>query len=89
MKLKDIMNLNRVDYSIVCKIMVWSPVHHQWFHPDQDDYYFIRDQKFLMKQEVVGIGLRGDSKDTIAIYLKDFGKAKNKKIAEKLSDKWE
>ena len=63
------------------KIMVWSPVDHCWYY--EYDFSRINEKyfkKFLLKQEVVRFGLREDSIDTIAIFLKDYGKEKNRKL---------
>lgn len=66
------------------QVMIWSPVDHCWLFEDDiiriNDKYF---NKFLLKQEVVRIGLRNDMPGHIAIFLKDYGKEKNKKIRKK------
>lgn len=63
------------------KIMVWSPIDHCWYC--EEDFSRINEKyfkKFLLKQEVMRFGLRNDSLDTIAIFLKDYGKEKNCKL---------
>ena len=72
-------------YGKVTFLMIWSPVHHYWIHDFSVDTNLMtkREIKFLLKQEVVKMGLRGDTKDTIAIFLKDYGKEKNKKLYER------
>jgi len=79
------LNDNEV-YGIVTKMMIWSPVHHWWINPEDWTWneFSDKEKKFLLKQPVVRIGLRNDSKDTIAIFLKDYGKEKNKKLKVKL-----
>lgn len=66
-------------------LMIWSPVHHYWVHDFSvnTDLMTKREIKFLMRQEVVKMGLRNDTSDTIAIFLKDYGKEKNKKLYER------
>ncbi len=74
-------------YGMVTKVMIWSPVHHWWIYLDGytwDNMLSKKEQKFLLKQPVVRIGLRNDTKDTIAVFLKDYGKEKNKKLKAKL-----
>lgn len=66
-------------------IMIWSPVDHCWFYEDDlknriNPKYL---KKFLLKQEVMRIGLRNDSLQNIAVFLKDYGKVKNQKIRAK------
>ena len=63
------------------KIMVWSPIDHCWYR--EEDFSRINEKyfkRFLLKQEVMRFGLREDSIDTIAIFLKDYGKEKNRKL---------
>lgn len=85
--LKHILYLNVNDSEIYGKktyLMVWSPVDHCWFYEDQLEQMDKKHLKFLLKQEVVRIGLRNDSPDNIAIFLKDYGRIKNRELAKKL-----
>ena len=88
-KLKHILNVKpNKDEGLgkITKYMIWSPVHHSWLHLGDWSYNGLskREKKFLLKQEVIHLGLRNDTKDTIAIFLKDYGKDKNKKLYKKL-----
>ena len=87
-KLKHILRvpLNKDEaYGKVTSLMIWSPVHHYWLSPYNmtTDLMTKKEIKFLMNQEVVRMGLRNDKLDSIAIFLKDYGKEKNKKLYNK------
>ena len=87
-KLKHFLNvpLNREESTGKTDVeyMVWSPVSHCWFYPKDDWKNFnTRYRRFLSKQPVVKIGLRNDTKKHIALFLKDYGKEKNRKLKEK------
>ena len=68
--------------------MVWSPVHHYWFYPSNFNSEWIslsnKEKKFLLKQEVVMVTLRSDEPKKIALFLKDYGRDKNRKLHKKL-----
>ena len=68
------------------RYMVWSSIHHSWIYPNDWSYDNLTkaEKKFLLKQEVVTISLRNDSLNFIAIFLKDYGKEKNKKLRNKI-----
>ena len=81
--LNDAEDTGRVDV----KYMVWSPVQHSWIYPLKDwswNRLNKKQQKFLLKQEVVKIGLRNDNKKYIALFLKDYGKERNRKLKVKV-----
>lgn len=67
------------------KLMFWSPIDHCWFEMKDWEELSPQHRKFLMKQPVEMIGLRNDSPDYIAIFLKDYGREKNRKIHAKLT----
>lgn len=70
----------------ITEYMVWSPIHHFWIYPSKDWAELNkREQRFLLKQEVVKIGLRNDSPNRIALFLKDHGKEKNKKLHKRFN----
>lgn len=79
---KDKQSLGRVPV----QYMIWSPVYHWWIYPDNSQWEMFskREKKFLLNQEVVLIGLRNDTPNRVALFLKDYGKEKNKKLKEKL-----
>ena len=65
-------------------IMIWSPVDHCWiFEETLENYINPEWYKFLLKQEVMRISLRNDMPNNIAIYLRDYGKEKNRKLKRK------
>ena len=80
------LNDNESTGRVGVEYMVWSPIHHFWIYPSKDWVELNkREQRFLLKQEVVKIGLRNDSPNYIALFLKDYGKEKNKKLYERFN----
>ena len=68
--------------------MVWSPVHHSWFYPTNFSHEWVnmsnKEKKFLLKQEVIKVSLRNDEPYKVALFLKDYGKEKNKILKERI-----
>lgn len=87
--LKEFMALNFNDQTIygeITHVMIWSPVHHYWIFPDDHSWNDLplKEQKFLNKQKIVRIGFRKDTPNTIAVFLEDYGKVKNRQLYEKI-----
>ncbi len=89
-RLKHILQIQFNDNEGLGKIthlMVWSPVDHCWYFEDYFEQDFLKTNKkylkFLLNQEVVRIGLRNDTLDTIAVFLKDYGKERNRRFRKK------
>lgn len=95
-KLKHLLNsqvfINNTElYGKITHYMIWSPVHHQWIYPEDCtwcEYLTKKERDFLLNQEVVRIGLRNDMPNHIAIFLKDLGKDKNKKLKQRFNKEW-
>ncbi len=64
-------------------IMIWSPVDHCWYYEQDFERINPKYFKFLLKQEVMRMGLRNDMPNNIAVFLKDYGKEKNKKLRKR------
>lgn len=87
-KLKHILNVEANKDTYTGKetfYMVWSPVHHYWIYPEKEwGGLSKKEKRFLLKQTVVKIGLRNTCLNHIAIFLKDYGKKKNRKYRKKI-----
>lgn len=89
-KLKQFLDIRLDDHiSIHPELMIWSPVHHYWIFikGPWESSFSKKELKFLLKQSISFIGLRNDTPQTIAIYLKDYGEEKNKKLRIQLGKK--
>ena len=89
-RLKDVLNIklnSDTIYGCVTQYMVWSPVHHYWIYPNEYTWTNLssKERRFLLKQEVVMLSLRESAKGYIAVFLKDYGVCKNKKIKKKFN----
>lgn len=76
--------------SIRPKLMIWSPVHDCWIFKEgswESSLYSKKELKFLLKQPISYIRLRDNAPQTIDVYLKNYGKQKNKKLRTRLGKK--
>ena len=89
-KLKQFLDIRLDDHiSIHPELMIWSPIHHYWIFikGPWESSFSKKELKFLLKQPISFIDLRNDTPQTIAVYLKDYGKQKNKKLRTRLGKK--